>query len=133
MATKKIEFKENEKFSRRRSKHYHCASLCVILFRYQETGSIKPGAIGGNKPKPPTAEVDNKIEEYKKENPGMFSWEIREKLIKVSRYSTLCQSMQLATDAFIIADVDFAHRVKNFKACNFYTIFNGKWYSIFSI
>lgn len=93
---------------------------CVskILCRYQETGSIRPGAIGGSKPKvrnreasshlfknfffsdaeillglnemfhhlsfKPTAspELDKKIEEYKRENPGMFSWEIRDKLLK---------------------------------------------------
>ncbi|CAK8678046.1 unnamed protein product [Clavelina lepadiformis] len=57
---------------------------CVskILCRYQETGSIKPGAIGGNKPKVASVEVDNKIEEYKRENPSIFSWEIRERLIK---------------------------------------------------
>ncbi|XP_072297525.1 paired box protein Pax-3a isoform X2 [Eucyclogobius newberryi] len=58
---------------------------CVskILCRYQETGSIRPGAIGGSKPKQiTTPEVDKKIEEYKRENPGMFSWEIRDKLLK---------------------------------------------------
>ncbi|KAL0624673.1 Paired box protein Pax-3 [Plecturocebus cupreus] len=92
---------------------------CVskILCRYQETGSIRPGAIGGSKPKrirggaarqaqrpraaatwprvlgtnacPPvllkqvtTPDVEKKIEEYKRENPGMFSWEIRDKLLK---------------------------------------------------
>lgn len=27
-------------------------------------------------------EVDKKIEEYKRHNPGMFSWEIRDKLLK---------------------------------------------------
>ncbi len=32
-----------------------------------------------------TPEVEAKIEEYKKDNPGIFSWEIREKLIKVFR------------------------------------------------
>ncbi|KAL2097127.1 hypothetical protein ACEWY4_006334 [Coilia grayii] len=58
---------------------------CVskILCRYQETGSIRPGAIGGSKPKQNTTpDVDKKIEEYKRENPGIFSWEIRDKLLK---------------------------------------------------
>ncbi|XP_031817405.1 paired box protein Pax-7 [Sarcophilus harrisii] len=109
---------------------------CVskILCRYQETGSIRPGAIGGSKPRvgyfllgpggnnptfifslvlarfilkvisllPPflcysfplsyshipslkqvaTPDVEKKIEEYKRENPGMFSWEIRDRLLK---------------------------------------------------
>uniref|UniRef100_F6SH39 Transcription factor protein n=1 Tax=Ciona intestinalis TaxID=7719 RepID=F6SH39_CIOIN len=59
-----------------------CVSKILCSLRYQETGSIKPGAIGGSKPKVATADVDNKIEEYKKENPGIFSWEIRERLIK---------------------------------------------------
>ncbi|MGH0170642.1 UNVERIFIED_CONTAM: hypothetical protein FKN15_059582 [Acipenser sinensis] len=57
---------------------------CVskILCRYQETGSIRPGAIGGSKPKVTTPDVEKRIEEYKKANPGMFSWEIRDKLLK---------------------------------------------------
>merc|ERR1712038_475908 len=57
---------------------------CVskILNRYQETGSIKPGVVGGSKPGVSTPEVENKIEEYKNKNPGIFSWEIRENLIK---------------------------------------------------
>ncbi|XP_074497375.1 paired box protein Pax-3b isoform X4 [Sebastes fasciatus] len=45
---------------------------CVskILCRYQETGSIRPGAIGGSKPKQGTTpDVDKRIEEYKRENP----------------------------------------------------------------
>lgn len=57
---------------------------CVskILNRYQETGSIKPGVVGGSKPKVSTPEVEQKIEEYKNKNPGIFSWEIRENLIR---------------------------------------------------
>ncbi|XP_046969657.1 protein gooseberry-neuro isoform X1 [Vanessa cardui] len=57
---------------------------CVskILNRYQETGSIRPGVIGGSKPRVATPEVETRIEELKRQNPGIFSWEIREKLIK---------------------------------------------------
>ncbi|GJQ73566.1 hypothetical protein Trydic_g13912 [Trypoxylus dichotomus] len=60
---------------------------CVskILNRYQETGSIRPGVIGGSKPRVATAEVETRIEQLKKEQPGIFSWEIRDKLIKVSK------------------------------------------------
>uniref|UniRef100_A0A8C1JLD6 Paired box 7b n=1 Tax=Cyprinus carpio TaxID=7962 RepID=A0A8C1JLD6_CYPCA len=58
---------------------------CVskILCRYQETGTIRPGAIGGSKPRQvATPDVEKRIEEYKRDNPGMFSWEIRDKLLK---------------------------------------------------
>lgn len=58
---------------------------CVskILNRYQETGSIRPGVIGGSKPRVATPEVEARIEELKRDNPGIFSWEIRDKLMKV--------------------------------------------------
>ncbi|XP_042230533.1 protein gooseberry-neuro-like [Homarus americanus] len=57
---------------------------CVskILNRYQETGSIRPGVIGGSKPKVTTPDVEKRIDDYKKENPGVFSWEIRDRLVK---------------------------------------------------
>ncbi|XP_054598941.1 paired box protein Pax-3 isoform X4 [Nothobranchius furzeri] len=45
---------------------------CVskILCRYQETGSIRPGAIGGSKPKQGASpDVERRIEEYKRETP----------------------------------------------------------------
>nr|XP_053626914.1 protein gooseberry-neuro-like [Cherax quadricarinatus] len=59
---------------------------CVskILNRYQETGSIRPGVIGGSKPKVTTPDVEKRIDDYKKENPGVFSWEIRDRLVKVN-------------------------------------------------
>jgi paired box protein 3/7 len=67
---------------------------CVskILNRYQETGSIKPGLIGGTKGKGGSGggsggglagdQVEKRIEEYRLENPGVFSWEIRDKLVE---------------------------------------------------
>ena len=50
--------------------------------RYQETGSIRPGVIGGTKPKLATPEIEKRVENYKHENPGVFSWEVRDRLIK---------------------------------------------------
>jgi len=57
---------------------------CVskILNRYQETGSIRPGVIGGTKPKLATPEIEKTVDMYKSENPGVFSWEVRDRLIK---------------------------------------------------
>ncbi|XP_020910178.1 paired box protein Pax-5 isoform X2 [Exaiptasia diaphana] len=56
---------------------------CVskILCRFYETGSIKPGVIGGSKPKVATPGVVTKIAEYKMSNPTMFAWEIRDRLL----------------------------------------------------
>ena len=39
------------------------------------------GTVGGSKPKVATPEVVGKIEGYKHENPTIFAWEIRERLI----------------------------------------------------
>ncbi|KAK4304242.1 hypothetical protein Pmani_023804 [Petrolisthes manimaculis] len=65
---------------------------CVskILNRYQETGSIRPGVIGGSKPKVTTPDIEKRIDDYKKENPGVFSWEIRDRLIKVRKEAVMC-------------------------------------------
>lgn len=56
---------------------------CVskILGRYLQTGSIRPGVIGGSKPKVATPKVINAITNYKKAQPTMFAWEIKSKLI----------------------------------------------------
>lgn len=80
---------------------------CVskILNRYQETGSIRPGVIGGSKPRVATPEVENKIEEYKKDNPGIFSWEIREQLIKVRLFFQVYQSFVIGILSRIICKI----------------------------
>lgn len=56
---------------------------CVskILARYSETGSILPGAIGGSKPRVTTPNVVKNIREYKQGDPGIFAWEIRDRLL----------------------------------------------------
>lgn len=56
---------------------------CVskILGRYYETGSIRPRAIGGSKPRVATDEVVRKVATYKNETPAIFAWEIRDRLI----------------------------------------------------
>lgn len=55
--------------------------LNIYHLRYYETGSIKPGVIGGSKPKVATPKVVDKIAEYKRQNPTMFAWEIRDRLL----------------------------------------------------
>lgn len=50
-------------------------------YRYYETGSIKPRAIGGSKPRVATQNVVNKIADYKRECPSIFAWEIRDRLL----------------------------------------------------
>lgn len=56
---------------------------CVskILARYNETGSILPGAIGGSKPRVTTPKVVGFIRELKQKDPGIFAWEIRDRLL----------------------------------------------------
>ncbi|XP_051941553.1 paired box protein Pax-9 [Hippocampus zosterae] len=56
---------------------------CVskILARYNETGSILPGAIGGSKPRVTTPAVVKHIRTYKQRDPGIFAWEIRDRLL----------------------------------------------------
>ncbi|KAM6906660.1 paired box protein Pax-1 [Lycodopsis pacificus] len=56
---------------------------CVskILARYHDTGSILPGAIGGSKPRVTTPAVVDSIRDYKQGDPGIFAWEIRDRLL----------------------------------------------------
>ena len=52
-----------------------------VFFRFYETGNYKAGVIGGSKPKVATPHVVDAIAKYKKDNPTMFAWEIRDRLL----------------------------------------------------
>ncbi|ETN83427.1 paired box' domain protein [Necator americanus] len=53
----------------------------VSAIRYVEKGSIEPGAIGGSKPRVTTPKVVEYIRLLKYSDPGIFSWEIRDRLV----------------------------------------------------
>lgn len=63
--------------------HFRCLTFLKIFNwrRYYETGSIKPRAIGGSKPRVATSCVVTKIADYKRECPSIFAWEIRDRLL----------------------------------------------------
>lgn len=56
---------------------------CVskILNRFQETGSYRPGVIGGSKPRHTTPEIETKILQLHEHNPSLMGSQIKDKLI----------------------------------------------------
>lgn len=63
-------------------------SIFVSFFQFTAGSLRPPGIIGGSKPKVATPTVVAKIEQYKRENPTIFAWEIRERLISEGKTST---------------------------------------------
>ena len=95
--------------------------------RFYETGSVKPGIIGGSKPKVATSDVVDQITRYKHENPSMFAWEIRSRLLvdgvctgcSVPSVSSInrCQLMNKNVHAIVQSCINFARARTQCRFC----------------
>jgi len=65
--------------SRRLKITHGCISK--LLSKYQKTGSINPGGANVGRPRVITPKIEEKIEQYRREQPGIFSWELRDRLL----------------------------------------------------
>ena len=61
--------------------------ISKLLSKYNDTGSFEPGRAKRKTSRDVSSEVKNKIEEYRRAAPGIFSWEVKEKLV-VEGYCT---------------------------------------------
>lgn len=78
---------------------------CVskILTRFYQTGSIRPGSIGGSKPKQVTTpQVVKRIIELKCQSPTLFAWEIRD---------LLRRERQQQRSSFVIPSISSINRI----------------------
>ncbi|XP_078374811.1 protein gooseberry-like [Oculina patagonica] len=66
--------------SRRLRITHGCVSK--LLSKYRKTGSIQPGGEGVGLPRVITPRIAQRILEYKEEQPRLFSWEIRDRLVQ---------------------------------------------------
>ena len=55
--------------------------ISKLLSKYNDTGSFEPGRAKRKTSRDVSSEVKNKIEEYRNTAPGIFSWEVKEKLV----------------------------------------------------
>lgn len=65
--------------SRRLKVTHGCISK--LLSKYQETGNLDPSQNTG-RPRVITADIERKIDQYRREDPGAFCWELREYLLR---------------------------------------------------
>ena len=56
--------------------------ISKLLSKYRKTGSIQPGGKGLGRPRVITPRIAKRIEEYTKKQPGIYSWEIRDRLVQ---------------------------------------------------
>jgi len=101
------------------SRYLQVSNGCVskILSRYYETGSIKPRAIGGSKPRVATPLIVEKIKQYKTENPSIFAWEIRDKLFRTK----ICNNDNMPSVSFFLNNFKHKHADFNIIPSGFYS------------
>ena len=56
--------------------------ISKLLSKYQKTGSINPGGTNVGRPKVITPRIEQTIDQYRREQPGIFSWELRDRLLR---------------------------------------------------
>lgn len=56
--------------------------ISKLLSKYQKTGSVDPGGANVGRPRVITPQIEQKIEQYRREQPGIFSWELRDRLLR---------------------------------------------------
>ena len=56
--------------------------ISKLLSKYRKTGSIQPGGEGVGRPRVITAQVAQRIRHYLQQQPGLYSWEIRDRLLQ---------------------------------------------------
>ena len=91
--------------SRRLKISHGCVSK--ILSKYNKTGSIKPGTIGGSKPRVAKDFIISRIVALKKASPQLFAWEIRQRL---RRFLKVCFSLEQPVRTHV-------HAVKTISPC----------------
>ena len=55
--------------------------ISKLLSKYNDTGSFEPGRAKRKTSRDVSSEVKNKIEDYRRTAPGIFSWEVKEQLV----------------------------------------------------
>ena len=56
--------------------------ISKLLSKYRKTGSIQPGGEGVGRPRVITPLIAQRIEQLAKQQPGLYSWEIRDRLVQ---------------------------------------------------
>ncbi|XP_068694287.1 paired box protein Pax-3-B-like [Montipora foliosa] len=62
--------------------------ISKLLSKYRKSGSIQPGGEGVGRPRVITARVAQRIRQYTQDQPGLYSWEIRDRLL----HDNICSS-----------------------------------------